>query len=54
MDPDLHACLQAGVVSLLWFFVGATSKATDTLSKAKELFVFVGNDALIFAISAVS
>ena len=34
--------------------LGATSKATDTLSKAKELLVFVGNDALIFAISAVS
>ena len=49
------ACMPASrVVSLLWFFVGATSKATDTLSKVKELLVFVGNDALIFAISAVS
>ena len=27
---DLHACLQVGVVSLLWFFVsGVTSKASE-------------------------
>ena len=55
-DPkaDLHACLQAGVVRLLWCFVGATCKAAHTLSKVKELLVFVAYDALVFAISAVS